>query len=69
MSEITPDKVYSLGQVAKQVGFSKQTIKKYVKLGYVACSRNPINNYRVFTADAVDTLVKIKAGQYEAKKN
>lgn len=64
----TESKVYSLGQVAQTVGFSKQTIKKYVKLGYVACSRNQINNYRVFTQDAVDTLVKIKMGQYETPK-
>lgn len=62
------NKTYSIGDVALEVGFSKQTIKKYVKLGYVSCTRNPINNYRVFNQEAVDVLLKIKSGQYEIKE-
>jgi len=62
------NKIYTIGEVAEMVNFSKLTIKKYVRLGFVSCARNPINNYRVFDQDAVDTLIKIKSGQYEVKK-
>lgn len=67
MTDTQEQKTYSIGEVSKIVGYSRLTIRKYVNLGFVACSRNPVNNYRVFTADAVETLKKIKSGQYEAK--
>ena len=62
------DTIYTIGQVAEITGISKQTVKKYVKLGYVLCARNPINNYRVFNQDAINLLLEIKAGQYEDNK-
>lgn len=66
--ENNEQKTYSIGEVATMVGYSRLTIRKYVNLGFVPCSRNPINNYRVFTQDAVEILKKIKSGQYEAKE-
>lgn len=67
MTENNEEKTYSIGEVETIVGYNRLTIKKYVNLGFVPCRRNPINNYRVFTQEAIDILKKIKAGQYEAK--
>lgn len=56
-----------IGQVVKMTGLHKDTIRRYCDKGVIKCSRNPVNNYRVFDLKEVDKLLNILNGQQNGK--
>lgn len=52
------NKTYTISQVAKILGVYVDTIRKWEKRGVIKIKRNSINNYRYFTQEDVDELVK-----------
>lgn len=48
----------TISQVAKKVGVNPQTIRRWDKAGKFSSARHPINNYRVYTMEQVEILLK-----------
>ncbi len=56
------EKYLTTGEVAKILGVSTQTVRRWDKSGKFKSTRNPINNYRVYPTSQVDRfLQKINA--------
>ena len=50
---------YSIGEFARLVGVSADTIRYYEKLGLCSSARNPGNNYRRYDErDALDFMLE-----------
>jgi len=47
---------YSIGEIAKLFGLSKEAIRHYERLNIIDSKRNPVNNYRYYDEAAVSTL-------------
>lgn len=45
-----------LGEFAKRCGVHKDTVRNYVERGVLRDTRNPINNYRIFTEKDVQRM-------------
>lgn len=52
-------KTYYIAEFAKILGVYKDTIRNYQKKGLLPDNRNPVNKYRVFTEDDLETARKI----------
>jgi len=52
------DKYLKIGQVADIVGVSTETLRRWDKTGKFLSKRHPINNYRVYSEEQVQCLVK-----------
>lgn len=50
---------YTVGQIAKSLGVSSQTLRHYESLGLVASSRNDENQYRTYSLDDTRILFMI----------
>ena len=48
----------TISQAAKMIGVNPQTIRRWDKAGKFVSSRHPINNYRVYTQNQIDTLLQ-----------
>jgi site-specific DNA-methyltransferase (adenine-specific) len=59
----------TISQVARLVGVNPQTIRRWDKAGKFISSRHPINNYRVYTHEQVETLLEeLNPGKLENKE-
>ncbi len=52
------DNFISISKAAEIIGVNKQTLRRWDKSGKFPSSRNPINNYRVYTLSQVNQFVK-----------
>jgi len=52
------DKYFSISQAAEKLNVSPETLRRWDNNGKFKSARNPINNYRVYTEDQVNGLVK-----------
>ena len=51
-------KFYSIAEASKIIGVSKETLRRWDKSGKFPSSRHPINNYRVYSREMVESFVK-----------
>ncbi|MBD3375280.1 MerR family transcriptional regulator [candidate division KSB1 bacterium] len=51
-------KLYSIQKAAELIGVNKETLRRWDKTGKFPSSRNPMNNYRVYTEDQIQNLIK-----------
>ena len=51
-------KFYSIAEAAKIIGVNKETLRRWDKNGKFSSSRHPINNYRVYFEETVNSFVK-----------
>ena len=54
-------------QVAKIIGVTELTLRNWDNAGKFTAARHPINNYRVYTLDQIDDLMK-KMGRKKASR-
>lgn len=54
----------SIGEVAKRVGVSTETLRRWDKSGKFPSQRHPINNYRYYTSGQVENLIQEIAPEY-----
>ncbi len=52
------DKTLSIGEVAEKLGVSTETLRRWDKSGKFPSQRHPINNYRYYTTEQVESLVQ-----------
>ena len=52
------DKFISISEAAEIIGVNRETLRRWDKSGKFPSSRNPINNYRVYTVNQISLLVK-----------
>ncbi|TXE14756.1 DNA methyltransferase [Algoriphagus aquimarinus] len=52
------DKYLTVGEVAKKLDVSSETLRRWDNSGKFVSSRHPINNYRVYTEDQVESYVE-----------
>ncbi|MBK7104858.1 MAG: MerR family transcriptional regulator [Ignavibacteriae bacterium] len=52
------EKLYSITEAADLIGVNKETLRRWDKTGKFKSSRHPINNYRVYSIEKINTLVK-----------
>jgi site-specific DNA-methyltransferase (adenine-specific) len=52
------ENLLNISQAAKSLGISKETLRRWDKSGKFQSQRHPINNYRVYTIDQVDSFIK-----------
>ncbi len=52
------DKFITISEAAKMIGVNKETLRRWDKTGKFPSSRNPINNYRVYSLERVKSFVK-----------
>lgn len=50
------DKIYTIGEAAKIIGVSEETLRRWDRSGKFVSGRHPINNYRVYTGVQLQTL-------------
>ncbi|MCD4692035.1 MAG: MerR family transcriptional regulator, partial [Calditrichales bacterium] len=48
----------NISKAAKRIGVSKETLRRWDKSGKFNSIRHPINNYRVYKTEQVESLVK-----------
>jgi site-specific DNA-methyltransferase (adenine-specific) len=63
------DKFISISEAAEILGVNKETLRRWDKSGKFPSSRNPINNYRVYTINQINLLVKELKLEYYAENN
>lgn len=51
-------KYLTIGEAAKILGVSKETLRRWDKAGKFSSTRHPMNNYRVYTEDQVNQFLK-----------
>lgn len=51
-------KLYSIAEAAEIIGVNKETLRRWDKSGKFPSSRHPINNYRVYSSEKLESLVK-----------
>ena len=52
------DKKYlNIQQAARLIGVTELTLRNWDKAGKFAAARHPINNYRVYTLDQIESLM------------
>ena len=57
----------TIKQAAKIIGVSELTLRNWDKKNKFEAARHPINNYRVYTLDQIDELMK-KLGRKKASR-
>ncbi len=58
----------SISDAAEIIGVNKETLRRWDKTGKFPSSRNPINNYRVYPLDKVNSFVKELQLQYTPER-
>lgn len=53
---MSEDILYSISETAEVLGVSSQTLRRWDKNGKFISKRHPINNYRVYSEDQINTL-------------
>lgn len=48
----------TIRQAAKLIGVTELTLRNWDRAGKFAAARHPINNYRVYTLDQIENLLK-----------
>ncbi len=61
-------KFYSIAEAAEKIGVNKETLRRWDKNGKFPSSRHPMNNYRVYSAERVDTFVKELQLEFKARR-
>ncbi len=51
-------KFYTIKEAAEIIGVNKETLRRWDKTGKFPSSRNPMNNYRVYTSNQINNLIK-----------
>ena len=52
------EKYISISKAAKLIGVNKETLRRWDKDGKFKSSRNPINNYRVYSIERITSFIK-----------
>jgi len=52
------EKYITVGQAAKKIGVSAETLRRWDKTGKFPSQRHPINNYRVYSDEQIESVVK-----------
>ena len=63
-----PKKYLSVNEVAKLLGVTPLTIRNWDNRGVLSAYRNPINNYRMYKIEDVETLLRTIEGSKGARK-
>ena len=61
------EKLLSIGEAAKVLNVSSETLRRWDKSGKFQSSRHPINNYRVYPESTVLTLVEDLQVDYDTQ--
>lgn len=62
------EKFYTISEAADILGVDKSTLRRWDKSGKFSSSRNPINNYRVYPAQRIESMVKELQFEYNANE-
>jgi len=65
---MTQKRYLTIHQAAKLAGVSPLTLRNWDNLGKFKAARHPINNYRVYTLDQIEGLLKNLGMPKPAKK-
>ena len=69
-SEVEKLSVYfRISKAAEYLGVSPNTLRNWVNAGKVAAIRHPVNDYRLFKREDLDTLLKQVATATKKKPN
>ena len=60
-------KYLTIRQAAKIIGVTELTLRNWDRAGKFAATRHPINNYRIYTLDQIDSLMQ-KIGKGKASR-
>ncbi len=52
-----PKKFLTVNEVAKLLGVTPLTVRNWDKKGFLAAYRNPMNNYRLYKIEDVESLI------------
>ncbi|HYU64929.1 MAG TPA: MerR family DNA-binding transcriptional regulator [Candidatus Paceibacterota bacterium] len=64
-----PKKFLSVREVAKLMGVTPLTIRNWDQRGKLLAYRNPVNNYRMYKVEDVESLLKeIEQSQEKSRK-
>lgn len=63
------DNYINIGEAAKLIGVSSETLRRWDKSGKFAGVRHPINNYRVYPENVVQSFVKEMQLEFQYKMN
>ncbi len=64
----TMEKLYSIAEAAKIIGVNKETLRRWDKNGKFKSFRHPINNYRVYPVERVNSFVKELQLEFSTRK-
>ena len=62
------EKLYSIAEAAEIIGVNKETLRRWDNNGKFPSSRHPINNYRVYSAETVNSFVRELQLEFTARK-
>jgi len=62
------DNFFSISDAADIIGVNKETLRRWDKTGKFPSSRNPINNYRVYSLEKINTFMKELQLQYTPER-
>ncbi len=62
------EKYLTISDAAKEIGVSKETLRRWDNSGKFSSSRHPINNYRVYSEEQVKNFIKELKFEYTVKK-
>ena len=54
------EKKFRIGELMEYTGFSRQTLDYYTKIGIIRSIGRTDSNYRLYSEDAVQRLIKVK---------
>jgi len=54
----------TIGQAAKKIGVSSETLRRWDKTGKLPSKRHPVNNYRVYNDEQIEFVVKELSQKY-----
>jgi len=53
-----PKKFLTVAEVAKIIGVTPLTVRNWDKKGHLVAYRNPVNNYRLYDVNDIESLIK-----------
>ena len=62
------DEYITIAEAAKKIGVSKETLRRWDKSGKFNSIRHPINNYRVYKTEFVNSLVNEIQFEYNTEQ-
>lgn len=57
-------KYYTVSKAANRIGVNPETLRRWDKSGKFPSKRHPVNDYRVYTNDQIDNMVREIGSQY-----